>query len=168
MAGGLVAATAVLTPAIAVAGTSSASAATPVAKVVQQAKTKSWAERQKLAQKALRAAASKKGKPYRWGASGPNAFDCSGLVQWSYKKAGVALPRVTGSQYSAVKNKISWKNLAPGDLVFFNGKRHVGLVYKKTGNTLHMIHSPHSGSSVKVVKLDGYRKRTFAGAVRPY
>ncbi|MFC9976130.1 C40 family peptidase [Spirillospora sp. NPDC127200] len=157
-----------LTPVVAVGNTSSAHAATPVAKVVKQAKKKSWAERQKLAKKALAHAYKKKGKPYRYGAAGPNAFDCSGLVQWSYKKAGVQLPRVTGSQYRAVKNKVSWKNLSPGDLVFFNGKGHVGMVAKKKGRTLYMIHAPHTGSHVKVVKLDSYRKRTFSGAVRPY
>ncbi|MEV4257125.1 C40 family peptidase [Spirillospora sp. NPDC049652] len=145
-----------------------AAAAKPVSVVVKQAKHKTWAERQKLARKALKYAASKKGKPYRYGAAGPNAFDCSGFVQWSYRKAGVKLPRVTTSQYRSVKNKVAWNKLAPGDLVFFNGKGHVGLIYKKKGRTLYMIHAPHSGDHVRVAKLNSYRKKTFAGAVRPY
>ncbi|MFC4906831.1 C40 family peptidase [Actinomadura gamaensis] len=167
--GGLAVATAVATPVV-MAGPAPAQAATakPVSVVVKQAKHKTWAQREVLAQKALKYAASKKGKPYRYGAAGPNAFDCSGLVQWSYRKAGVQLPRVTTAQYRAVKNKIAWKNLAPGDLVFFNGKGHVGIVYKKKGRTLYMIHAPHTGDHVRVVKLDSYRKKTFAGAVRPY
>ncbi|WP_307797171.1 C40 family peptidase [Actinomadura barringtoniae] len=169
--GGLVAATAVMTPLIATATTPTAEAsakAVPVSKVVKQAKHKSWSQRQKLAQKALKYAYKKKGKPYRYGAAGPNSFDCSGLVQWAYKKAGVKLPRVTGPQYSAVKNKVSWKHLAPGDLVFFHGKGHVGIVTKHKGNKIYMIHAPHSGSHVKIEKLNSYRKKTFSGAVRPY
>ncbi|MEU5881657.1 C40 family peptidase [Spirillospora sp. NPDC047279] len=169
--GGLVVATAVATPLLATGPAPSAEAATkavPVAKVVKQAKHKTWAERQKLAQKALKYAFKKKGKPYRYGAAGPHAFDCSGLVQWSYRKAGVKLPRVTTAQYRAVKNKVSWKKLAPGDLVFFNGKGHVGIVSKRKGNKIWMIHAPNSRSHVKVVKLDSYRKKTFSGAVRPY
>ncbi|MBW8480846.1 C40 family peptidase [Actinomadura sp. PM05-2] len=159
------------TPVLCVVGTAPASAsakAVPVAKVVKQARTTSWTERQKLAQKAVKYAATRKGKPYRYGAAGPKAFDCSGLVQWSYRKAGVKLPRVTTAQYKSVRNKVSWKNLQPGDLVFFNGKSHVGIVSKKKGKAVYMIHAPHTGSKVKSVKLDGYRKRTFAGAVRPY
>ncbi|MFP3966245.1 C40 family peptidase [Actinomadura fulvescens] len=163
-------ATAVVTPLVAAvpAPAAEAAKAVPVAKVVKQAKNKSWAERQKLAQKALKAAHKKKGKPYRYGAAGPNAFDCSGLVQWSYRKAGVKLPRVTTAQYRAVKNKVSWSKLAPGDLVFFHGKGHVGMVSKRKGSKVWMIHAPNSGSHVKVVKLNGYRKKTFSGAVRPY
>ncbi|MDL4771193.1 MULTISPECIES: C40 family peptidase [Thermomonosporaceae] len=165
------AATVVTTPLIAAVQAAPAEAAAkpvPVAKVVKQAKHKSWAERQKLAKRALAYAQKKKGKPYRYGAAGPNAFDCSGLVQWSYKKAGVTLPRVTTAQYKAVKNKVSWNKLAPGDLVFFNGKGHVGMVTKHVGKKVYMIHAPNSGSQVKVVKLNDYRKKTFAGAVRPY
>ncbi|KAB2342925.1 C40 family peptidase [Actinomadura rudentiformis] len=171
VAGGLAIATAVVTPLVPAGPAPSAEAATkaqPVATVVKQAKNRSWAERQKTAQKALKAAHKKKGKPYRYGAAGPNAFDCSGLVQWSYRKAGVKLPRVTTAQYRAVKNKVSWSKLAPGDLVFFHGKGHVGIVSKRKGSKVWMIHAPNSGSHVKVVRLNSYRKKTFSGAVRPY
>ncbi|MFC6886381.1 MULTISPECIES: C40 family peptidase [Actinomadura] len=171
LAGGLVAATAVALPLVAgvhAPPAHAAAKAVPVAKVVKQAQHKTWAQRQKTAQKALKYAHAKKGKPYRYGAAGPNAFDCSGLAQWAYKKAGVKLPRVTGAQYSAVRNKVSWNKLAPGDLVFFNGKGHVGIVTKHVGKKIYMIHAPHSGSHVKVVKLDAYRKKSFSGAVRPY
>ncbi|WP_026411713.1 C40 family peptidase [Actinomadura oligospora] len=168
--GGLAVAAAVATPVVLAgpAPAAHAASAKPVGVVVKQARHKTWAQRQKLAKKALKYAASRKGKPYRYGAAGPNAFDCSGLVQWAYRKAGVKLPRVTTAQYRSVKNRISWNKLTPGDLVFFNGKGHVGIVYKKKGRTLYMIHSPHSGDHVRVTKLNSYRKKSFAGAVRPY
>ncbi|GAB3664341.1 hypothetical protein GCM10027589_28350 [Actinocorallia lasiicapitis] len=169
LATGLLAATAVMTPVLAVpaqaeAATSSVATATKTKKA-----KKSWSQRQKTAQKALTWAKKKKGKPYRWGASGPNAFDCSGLIGYVYRKAGVKLPRTTGSIYRAVGNKISWKNLAPGDLVFFYGGRsHVGIVSKVVGKKVYMIHSPRTGDHVRQVLLDKYRKNSFNGAVRPY
>ncbi|MDH2424556.1 C40 family peptidase [Sphaerisporangium sp. TRM90804] len=103
------------------------------------------------------------GDPYRYGASGPHAFDCSGLVMFSWRKAGVKLPRIAASQYRSIKKKISWKNLKPGDLMFFRGLGHVGMYVGKG----KMIHSPNSGSRVRVDKLSGYRKSSFVGAVRP-
>ncbi|GAA3216030.1 hypothetical protein GCM10010468_37840 [Actinocorallia longicatena] len=138
-------------------------------KVKKVKKKKSWSQRQKTAFKAIAVAKKKKGKPYRYGAAGPNSFDCSGLVGYAYRKAGVKLPRTTGSIYRAVHNKVSWKNLAPGDLVFFYGGRsHVGLVSKVVGKKVYMIHSPRTGDHVRQVLLDKYRKRSFNGAVRPF
>ncbi|WP_222721395.1 C40 family peptidase [Actinomadura sp. HBU206391] len=127
-----------------------------------------WAQRQLIGIAAVANAKKKIGSPYVWGATGPNTFDCSGLVQWAYKKAGVKIPRVTYAQYNKIDEKITWKNLAVGDLVFFNAKGHVGIVSKRQGAKLWMIHAPYTGSYVKQVKLDGYRRQTFAGAVRPF
>jgi cell wall-associated NlpC family hydrolase len=147
----------------------SAAPQTTVAQVtVAKAKKKTWAQRTALRNRALKYAKSRKGKPYRYGARGPNAFDCSGLVQWSYKKAGRKLPRVTTAQYRAVKNKVKWSKLQPGDLVFFHGKGHVGIVTKHKGKKIWMIHAPSSGKRVSIVLLNSYRKRTFSGAVRPW
>lgn len=157
-----------MTPLLAVGTATSAEAATkvvPVAKVVKKAKKKSWADRQKTAFRAINAAKAKRGKPYRWGATGPNAFDCSGLMVWAYKKAGVGLPRVTNAQYAGVKNKVTWNNLAPGDLVFRNGRGHVGMVVKHKGSKVWMIHAPHTGDVVRIAQIT---KNGFAGAVRPY
>ena len=100
-----------------------------------------------VASSAVRVAASKKGKPYRWGASGPNAFDCSGLTSYAYRKAGKSLPRTAHAQYRASK-KISRSQARPGDLVFYGGarKHHVG-IYAGNGK---MWHAPNSGSSVKL------------------
>ncbi|MFC4912895.1 C40 family peptidase [Actinomadura gamaensis] len=104
------------------------------------------------------------GDPYRWGGNGPHAWDCSGLVVGAWRKAGVRLPRTTQSIYRAVPHKVSWSHLQPGDLVFFySGRTHVG-IYIGHG---YMIHSPHSGTTVRKARLAGYYKREFAGAVRP-
>jgi cell wall-associated NlpC family hydrolase len=129
----------------------------------------SWNERHKIGLLAVAKAREKTGRPYVWGATGPNAFDCSGLVQWAYRKAGRKLPRVTYAQYQRFhRRKVAWKNLVVGDLVFFHGKGHVGIISKRKGKHVWMIHAPHTGSYVQQVKLDGYRKQTFSGAVRPF
>jgi cell wall-associated NlpC family hydrolase len=152
-------------PAPAEAATVSASAQ----KTKKVKKKKSWSERQKVAQKALQWAKKKKGSPYVYGAAGPNSFDCSGLVGYVYRKAGVKLPRTTGAIYSGVRNKVKWKDLAPGDLVFFySGRSHVGIVSQVKGRKIYMIHAPRTGDHVRQVLLDKYRKQSFNGAVRPY
>ncbi|MEV8631858.1 C40 family peptidase [Streptosporangium sp. NPDC051023] len=157
-------------------GSTTAQATTDIAAAVQvksTAKTRvkrtakaamSRAVRQQARARTAVAAAKKQiGDPYRWGASGPGAFDCSGLVQYAWRKAGVSLPRVTGSQYRAVRKKVSWSRLRPGDLLFFYGKGHVGM-YVGHGK---MVHSPSSGKTVRIVTLKGYYRSAFAGAVRP-
>ena len=67
---------------------------------------------------AVRFALAQLGKPYRWGADGPESFDCSGLVQTSYKAAGIGLPRVSRQQYGAGR-QVSLKALRAGDLLFY-------------------------------------------------
>jgi cell wall-associated NlpC family hydrolase len=115
------------------------------------------------AERAVSAAKKQIGEPYRWGGTGPSGFDCSGLVQYSWKKAGVAIPRVTQSQYARIRTKVSYSKLQPGDLLFFRGKGHVGMYVGKG----KMIHSPSSGKTVTIEKLSGWRKASFSGAVRP-
>lgn len=125
---------------------------------------KSRAALQKIrAGKAVSAAKKQIGDPYRWGASGPGAFDCSGLVRYAWRKAGVSLPRITHSQYRSIRKKVSWSKLHPGDLLFFSGKGHVGMYVGKG----RMVHSPSSGKTVRIVRLAGYYRSSFAGAVRP-
>ncbi|GIH23035.1 hypothetical protein Aph01nite_13450 [Acrocarpospora phusangensis] len=124
--------------------------------------TKAARQRSK-AQRAVAVAKAQIGDPYRWGATGPGSFDCSGLVVYAWRKAGVKLPRTTYSQRRAVKKKVSWRNLRPGDLIFTSGGGHVGIYVGKG----RMVHSPHSGARVRIDKLNTYRKRTFVGAVRP-
>ncbi|MDT9688710.1 C40 family peptidase [Streptomyces sp. P9(2023)] len=99
------------------------------------------------------------GKPYVWGATGPSAYDCSGLTQAAWRAAGVALPRTTYTQINAGQ-RVSRSQLAPGDLVFFySGISHVGL-YIGGGQ---MIHAPRPGAPVRVAPID---EMPFAGATR--
>ncbi|MEV5409215.1 C40 family peptidase [Thermopolyspora sp. NPDC052614] len=115
------------------------------------------------ANRAIAAAKAQIGTPYRYGGTGKGGFDCSGLVQYAWRKAGVKIPRVTTAQYRAIKTKVSWKNLRGGDLIFFYGKGHVGM-YVGNGK---MIHAPSSGKRVRIDKLNAWRRASFSGAVRP-
>ncbi|MEV6424061.1 NlpC/P60 family protein [Streptomyces sp. NPDC051662] len=100
------------------------------------------------------------GKPYVWGATGPGAFDCSGLTQAAWRSAGVALPRTTYTQINTGQ-RVSRGDLAPGDLVFFfSGISHVG-IYVGGGQ---MVHAPRPGSAVRLAPID---QMPFAGASRP-
>jgi peptidoglycan DL-endopeptidase CwlO len=107
---------------------------------------------------ALDAALSKVGSPYVYGAAGPNSFDCSGLVQWSYRQAGVELPRTSGAQLAA-GSPVSLDNLQPGDLVSFYGGGHSGL-YAGDGN---VVHAATSGTPVQVAPISSM---PIAGARR--
>ncbi|MEU3980316.1 NlpC/P60 family protein [Streptomyces sp. NPDC026672] len=101
----------------------------------------------------------KLGSPYVWGATGPNAFDCSGLVQAAYRSAGVSLPRTTYAQINAGR-RVSRSELRPGDLVFFySGISHVG-IYVGHGR---MIHAPNPSAPVRVAPIT---EMPFAGAAR--
>ncbi|WP_330251592.1 C40 family peptidase [Nocardia sp. NBC_00565] len=88
---------------------------------------------------ALDAAKSKVGAMYSWGASGPYNFDCSGLVQWAYKQAGIELPR-TSFEQSHVGAPVAFHDLQPGDIVVTNGGGHVGL-YAGDGKLLNAVQS---------------------------
>lgn len=88
---------------------------------------------------ALDAAKSKIGAQYSWGASGPFSFDCSGLVQWAYRQAGIELPR-TSFEQSHVGAPVAFENLQPGDIVVTNGGGHVGL-YAGDGKLLNAVQS---------------------------
>ncbi|RVX39365.1 cell wall-associated NlpC family hydrolase [Nonomuraea polychroma] len=144
------------------AGTSTAKAVS-VAKSAKSAAALRIARQKAKAEKAVAAARNQIGDPYRYGATGPGAFDCSGLTQYAWKKAGVKIPRVAASQFAGIKRKVSWKNLQPGDLMFFRGLGHVGM-YVGNGK---MLHSPRTGERVRVDKLSSWRKASFVGAVRP-
>lgn len=122
------------------------------------------AKQRKRADYAVKYAAKQIGDPYRYGGTGPGSWDCSGLAGGSWRKAGVKLPRTTQQIYKAVRKKVSWKGAVKGDLLFFYGGRsHMG-IYAGHG---YMIHAPSSGKRVKKIKLSGYYKRNFHGAVRP-
>nr|WP_241267497.1 C40 family peptidase [Streptomyces scabichelini] len=96
-------------------------------------------------EKAIAFARSQTGKPYVWGATGPDSYDCSGLTQAAWKAAGVTLPRTTWDQVK-VGTTVSIANAQPGDLVFFyDDISHVGL-YLGDGM---MIHAPKPGAYVR-------------------
>jgi len=100
------------------------------------------------------------GKPYAWGATGPGAYDCSGLTQAAWAAAGVSLPRTTYQQIDAGR-RIPVSRLRPGDLVFYySGVSHVG-IYVGGGR---IIHAPHPGAPVRYAPVDSM---PVVGAVRP-
>jgi cell wall-associated NlpC family hydrolase len=101
------------------------------------------------------------GVPYVWGGASPGGFDCSGLVMYVYAQLGIALPHYTVSQWNATI-PISTSDLAPGDLVFFDGLGHVG-IYIGGGQ---FIHAPHTGTVVQVGSLSGYWASSLVGARR--
>ncbi|MEU6377660.1 NlpC/P60 family protein [Streptomyces sp. NPDC046909] len=102
---------------------------------------------------------SKLGSPYVWGATGPDAFDCSGLTQAAYRSAGISIPRTTYAQIDT-GHRVSRSELQPGDLVFFySAISHVG-IYIGNGQ---MIHAPNPTAPVRIAPID---EMPFAGATR--
>ena len=103
------------------------------------------------------------GKPYVWGATGPNSYDCSGLVQAAYKAAGVSLPRVTQAMI-LVGTPVARDALVPGDLVFPD-IGHVQ-IYTNNGN---VIEAPSAGKVVREVAMWGFMaaRRVVAAAPPP-
>ncbi|MGF3137444.1 NlpC/P60 family protein [Streptomyces diastaticus] len=101
------------------------------------------------AEKVIDFARAQMGKPYVWGAAGPDSFDCSGLTQAAWKTAGISLPRTTWDQVG-VGQKVSVDAAQPGDLVFFyDDISHVG-IYIGGGE---MIHAPKPGADVRVESI---------------
>ncbi|MGV8082112.1 MAG: NlpC/P60 family protein [Coriobacteriia bacterium] len=99
------------------------------------------------------------GAPYRWGAAGPNAFDCSGFTMFVYSQVGVSLPHSSSAQYGCGE-RVSRADLEPGDLVFFGSPIHHVGIYVGGGM---MIHAPHSGDVVKIAPISS----NYVGACRP-
>lgn len=98
---------------------------------------------------AVKKACAMIGRPYVWGANGPDSFDCSGLTQYAWAAAGVHLAHYTGDQYKET-TYVSRSAMQPGDLVFFYGDRHHVGIY--VGNGL-MVHAPHSGDRVRMAYI---------------
>ena len=113
----------------------------------------------------LQTAAHEVGKPYKWGAVGPDEFDCSGLVQYSFAAAGIRMPRVSQQQWFAGPH-INYADARPGDLLFWHNDPtdlsdidHVAIY---AGNGM-MLEAPHTGDYVKYVPVG---VTNFAGVVR--
>lgn len=97
----------------------------------------------------VQAALSRIGSPYSWGAEGPNAFDCSGLVKWAFQQAGVSLPHSSQAQ-AAGGQPVSLSNMQPGDVISYYGDAsHVGLYI---GDGM-MVHASTYGTPVRVAPV---------------
>jgi cell wall-associated NlpC family hydrolase len=92
---------------------------------------------------ALQAALAQRGKPYRWGSTGPNSFDCSGLVGYAFRAAGKNLPRTSAGIRAATK-PVPRSAAVPGDLIYSPG--HIG-IYAGNGK---MVDSPRAGKTVSL------------------
>jgi cell wall-associated NlpC family hydrolase len=119
-----------------------------------------------VAAEAVRVALAQVGTPYLWGGESTRGFDCSGLVQFSYARAGLALPRTAQQQYDATTHLTDPNALQPGDLVFFGGGPkavdHVGIALGDG----RMVAAPHTGADVRVEAID-FSPGWFVGATRP-
>lgn len=103
--------------------------------------------------KAAEIARAMQGQPYEWGGMRPGGFDCSGLVHYAYKQAGIKVPRTARQQYEAVR-KLYVHQLVPGDLVFFTmpGKfvSHVGIYL----GDQRFVHALNNSNPVMISRLD--------------
>jgi cell wall-associated NlpC family hydrolase len=92
------------------------------------------------------------GKPYQWGAEGPNSFDCSGLTMMAWRQAGVYLSHYTGAQWGET-SRVAISDLRPGDLIFYGTdgptSHHMGL-YIGGGR---MIEAPYTGAYVREASI---------------
>ena len=110
------------------------------------------AKGQQLGERAAAIALQQVGVPYRYGGSTTKGFDCSGLVQYSYAKAGKSVPRTTGQLWSSTST-VQRNQLRVGDLLFFSidGKMsHVGMY---VGGE-RFVHAPSSGRTVSVADMN--------------
>ena len=115
----------------------------------------------------LRVALNQIGDPYRYGATGPNSFDCSGLTMYSYRRAGLYLPRTSSAQARYVRH-IHKKRMRRGDLMFFangGGVYHVGIFLGRTrsGHAL-VLHAPYPGKRVHRERV--WTRHWFGGTLR--
>jgi cell wall-associated NlpC family hydrolase len=116
---------------------------------------------QTVAEVALERALAMRGVPYVWGGSSPSGFDCSGLVHYAYRGAGIDVAHSTYAQWDAGR-QVRRRALRPGDLVFF-GLGHVGL-YVGAGR---FVHAPETGRVVSINRIDrGWYAGTFSGGIR--
>jgi cell wall-associated NlpC family hydrolase len=121
------------------------------------------------AAKAIAYARAQLGKPYIWGGTGPNGYDCSGLVYEAYASAGVSIPRTSQTQWAALPH-IPASQVQPGDLVFFPGSDgtwsapgHVALVISAT----QMEQAYATGTTIEVSPLNGDGAGGIVGYARP-
>jgi cell wall-associated NlpC family hydrolase len=138
-----------LTPAVAHA--SAAKKVSPTAKAAYAARMRSY--------RIVEAARSQHGKPYRFGASGPGSYDCSGLTGYAYRTQHVTLPRTADGQYRSTR-RIAHSAARPGDLVFWvsGGRAYHVAVYAGAGKVWH---APHTGSRVSLTAIWSWNEVSF-------
>ncbi|WP_405816499.1 NlpC/P60 family protein [Streptomyces sp. NBC_01390] len=101
------------------------------------------------AKAAIEFAYAQLGKPYEWGSTGPDSYDCSGLVGAAWRSAGVSLPRTVKQMYDAGR-KVSQADLQPGDIIYwYNDTQHNG-IYIGDGKA---IHAPRTGKNIEITQV---------------
>jgi cell wall-associated NlpC family hydrolase len=141
-------------------------AASMLAPTEASATSKPSAARQQKVMRAASVALQQIGDPYKYGAAGPRAFDCSGLMKYSFRKAGIKLPR-TASAQSKRAHRIAKGKLRRGDLMFFTdggGVYHAAMFLKWQHGHAVMVHSPGSGERVR--RDHPWTKQWFAATMR--
>lgn len=121
---------------------------------------------QRQAAEIIRLAHAELGVPYQYGGDTPRGFDCSGLVYYIFRHAGISVPRTANEQLYA-SHPVAYRDLQPGDLVFFeiagDAQMHVG-IYIGNGE---FIHAPETGERVSIAHMDNpYWKARYASAGR--
>ena len=112
---------------------------------------------------AIHAAEQELGKPYEWGAAGPDSFDCSGLMVWAWSAAGVPLPHLAQDQYDMTR-RVAISDLLPGDMVFYGTPSNVHHVALYVGNDT-MIEAPATGEVVRYASI--FRTDLLSGGRLP-
>lgn len=107
-----------------------------------------------------------RGDAYQWGGTGPHRFDCSGLIYFSYRRAGFEVPRTSSSQAGHTR-RVSKRAMRPGDLMFFHGSSgvyHAAIFLRWKRGRAVMVHAPGSGDRVRVAYA--WTSRWFGGTLR--
>ena len=117
--------------------------------------------------RAMDVVVAQKGDAYRYGAAGPSRFDCSGLVYYSFRRAGFTnVPRTSGQQ-ARFATRIPKSSMRRGDLMFFydgGGVYHVGVFAGRRNGRVFMVHAPYGGRTVH--RSATWTNRWFAGTFR--
>jgi cell wall-associated NlpC family hydrolase len=154
----------VVVPLLAFALLATASAFAPVTDA--SAASRASATRQHQVMRAASVALRQIGDPYRYGAAGPRSFDCSGLMKYSFRKAGIKLPRTAAAQ-SRRAHRIPKRRLHRGDLMFFHdggGVYHAAMFLRWRKGHAVMVHAPGSGERVR--RDRPWTKSWFAATMR--
>jgi cell wall-associated NlpC family hydrolase len=124
-------------------------------------------KREKKIRIATHIAKKQHGDPYSYGAEGPNAFDCSGLTYYAYKKVGIYLPRSSDAQYRYMRGILK-KNIRKGDFVFFHSGGsvyHVGIFVDWSHGRRVILHAPQPGERVHKERI--WTGSWWAATLRP-